>query len=46
MAMAGNAGRIYIPGLDGGYTRKVVKTKGYTVEPGEYVRFAYSKNVK
>ena len=46
MAMAGDAGTIYIPGLDGGYTRKVVKTKGYTVEPSEYVRFAYSKNVK
>ena len=36
-----------LPGLDGaGYTRKLVKRKGYTVEPTEYVDFRFSKHPK
>lgn len=46
IALAGNAGKVYIPGLQGGYTRKKINVKGHYVEASEYVKFAYSANVK
>lgn len=44
--LAGNAGKIFIPGVQGGFTRKEVKRKGYEVEPSSYIDFRFSKTLK
>lgn len=44
--LAGNAGRVFIPGLKGGYTRKSIHRDEYTVEASDYIRFGYSANLK
>lgn len=46
-ALCGDAAVALIPGADGaGFTRKVVKRKGYTVDDAEYVDFRFSKKPK
>lgn len=41
--LMGNAGLGRILGVDGAYTRKVVKRAGFTVKPTQYVDFRFSK---
>ena len=35
-----------LPDESGGWTRKIVKRSGYTVEPSEYIDFRFSKKPK
>lgn len=44
--LAGNAAKIYIPGVKGAYLRKEIKRDGYTVEPSSYIETRYSSRTK
>ena len=46
LAAAQNAGKVYIEGLKGGYTRKVIKKKEYVCPESSYMKFGYSAAVK
>lgn len=46
LAKAGNAGKVYIEGLKGGYSRKVIKKKEYVCPESSYMKFTYSANTK
>jgi hypothetical protein len=46
-ALMGDAAVGLVPGLDGaGYTRKITKRKGFTVEDTEYVDMRFTKKPK
>jgi putative phage-type endonuclease len=44
--LAGNAGRIYIPGVKGAYVRELKKVKGYVVEDREQLEMRYKSRAK